>query len=64
MAAAVLKCKACEKRMVVLLDQSTDLLQPHPYVFGCPWCGRLTSMKLAGVMLRVERADEEQSDDC
>jgi transcription elongation factor Elf1 len=64
MAAAVLKCKACEQRMVVLLDQSTELLKPHPYVFACPWCGRLTRATLEGVMLRVERADEKHSDDC
>jgi len=64
MAGAVMKCKACAKRMIVLLDQSGDLLTPHPYVFGCPWCGRLTRRSLEGVLLRVERADEDQSDDC
>ena len=64
MPAAVVNCKACQKRMVVLLDNGTVPLRPHAHVFACPSCGRLKRRTLDGVLLRVVRADEDQSDDC
>ena len=56
MQATVLPCGHCGRTMAVLFEPSVPGAPEHPYVFGCPWCGRLVRRPLAGVLMRVVRA--------
>jgi hypothetical protein len=62
MHASVVTCSHCRKLMAVLLETS-DVAAPHPYVFACPWCGRLVRQPMSGVLMRVLRASSANADD-
>lgn len=44
-----------------ILVEPSDKLDPHPYVVGCPWCGRAARRSMEGLLMKVLRASVEKA---